>query len=349
MFKVKRFLVMVTFFICLPVAAFGQDQVRFRGTMISPFVQASDLSVLGTTWNANFIRWQLNLNWNEGPAPSQADYDIWLETALESLDQMLPVCQKAGLKVLVDLHTLPGGRNANNELLIFKEAKYQTQFLQVWQKIAQRYSNNKTVWGFDLVNEPVVIGNPPAGVMSWYDLEKRAAQIVRSVDSTHAIVFEPNNWGNPTGFIGLVPLPSSISNVVYSVHMYSPHKFTHQRLDNNLTLRYPGVVDHQMWDKTQLKAELKPVLDFQKKYGVPIMVTEFSAIRWAPAGSAYRYLKDLIEIFEGYGWSWTYHAFREFEGWSTEYGEDKNNKKPALTPTNREKLLRYYFGKNVHY
>jgi len=40
-------------------------------------------------------------------------------------------------------------------------------------------------------------------------------------------------------------------------------------------------------------------------------IGEFSAIRWAPDGSAYRYLKDLIDVFEAHGWDWSYHAFRE--------------------------------------
>jgi len=87
-------------------------------------------------------------------------------------------------------------------------------------------------------------------------------------------------------------------------------------------------------------------VEFQQRYGVHIYIGEFSAIRWAPEGSAYRYIKDLIEIFESHGWDWTYHAFREWSGWSVEHGEDRANTNPSPTPTEREKLLREWFSKN---
>lgn len=330
-------------------AAQGKDVTRFRGTMISPQVQAGDLQTLGGTWNANLIRWQLN--WGSQctlSSPTPGEYDIWLESALKRLDELLPVCESAGLKVLIDLHTTPGGKNEQCELRIFTEQQYQDQFLQVWNKIALRYSNNKTVWGYDLANEPLQ-GATPAGLMNWYQLATRTAQNIRLIDNSHTIVVEPDKLGNPPGFIGFSPLPSSVSNIIYSVHMYSPLKFTHQGVYYPLAPRYPGIVDGKMYDKAQLKLELKPVIDFQNQYGVRILVGEFSAIRWAPAGSAYNYLKDVIDIFEENGWDWTYHAFREWNGWSVEHTEDKNNTSPAAEQPNREKLLRTWFGKNLKY
>jgi len=55
----------------------------------------------------------------------------------------------------------------------------------------------------------------------------------------------------------------------------------------------------------------------------------------------------LIELFEAEGWDWAYHAYREWHGWSVEHGTDRSNTSPSKTPTNREKLLKAYFGKNV--
>jgi len=101
-----------------------------------------------------------------------------------------------------------------------------------------------------------------------------------------------------------------------------------------------------MWDKAALEAALKPVVEFQQKNNVHIYLGEFSAIRWAPDGSACRYLKDLIDIFESRGWDWTYHAFREWQGWSAEHGPDKADTKPAAQQTDREKLLREWYVKN---
>ena len=136
-------------------------------------------------------------------------------------------------------------------------------------------------------------------------------------------------------------------NVVYSVHMYIPHGFTHQNVFGPTTPKvYPGEIDGRVWDKRQLEEALQPAVEFQKTYNVHIYIGEFSAIRWAPGDSACRYLRDVIEIFEGHGWDWSYHAFREWNGWSVEHGPDRNDTQPTAQPTDRQLLLREWFGKN---
>jgi hypothetical protein len=43
----------------------------------------------------------------------------------------------------------------------------------------------------------------------------------------------------------------------------------------------------------------------------------------------------------------SYHAFREWSGWSVEHGQDKGDTAPSKTQTSCEKLLREWYGKNV--
>ena len=57
-------------------------------------------------------------------------------------------------------------------------------------------------------------------------------------------------------------------------------------------------------------------------------------------------LADVIAICEEHGWDWSYHAFREWQGWSVEHGPDPANTQPVAEPTDRQKLLREWFGKN---
>jgi len=176
-------------------------------------------------------------------------------------------------------------------------------------------------------------------------LAERAARAIRAIDPARTIIVEPASWGGPDGLSDLAPL--GVSNVVYSVHMYLPHAFTHQGVYGpGPVWRYPGAIEGKNWDKAALEAALKPVIEFQRAYGVHIYIGEFSAIRWAPAESAYRYLKDLIDIFETHGWDWSYHAFREWSGWSVEHGSDRNNTAPVPTPTDRQRLLRHWYAQN---
>jgi hypothetical protein len=322
----------------------GHDLPRLRGTMISPNVDEESLRVLGKEWNANVVRWQL-VGWRpKGDQLDLAAYDRWLDGQLQKLDAGLPLCEKYGLMVVVDLHGAPSGGPDSGKNL-FSDGSCQRKFIEVWERLARKYKDAKPVWGYDLVNEPTE-GCVAEGLDDWQALAERAAKAIRAIDPKTAIIVEPAQGGNPYGLEELQPI--DVSNVVYSVHMYLPHAFTHQGVFGNWTkqFRYPGEIDGKMWDKAQLELALKPVVDFQKNYGVHIYIGEFSAIRWAPDNSAYRYLKDLIDIFEAHDWDWTYHAFREWSGWSVEHGPDRKDTKPVAQPTDRQKLLCEWFAKN---
>ena len=327
----------------------GHNLPRLRGAMVSPNIDAEGLRVLGRDWKANLIRWQLIRHGRPGQPRSVDDYDTWLEAELKKLDRVLPLCEQNGLCVVVDLHSPPGGKATvsgyvGSDDRLFTDPACQTKFVELWERIAARFKGAKAIWGYDLVNEPVEDFVEEA-CDDWQALAERAARAIRAIDPQRAIIVEPASWGGPSGLSDLVPLP--VSNIVYSVHMYLPHAFTHQGVYGpDRAWRYPGGVEGKPWDKAQLEAALRPVIEFQRTYGVHIYIGEFSAIRWAPDDSAGRYLKDLVEIFEAHGWDWSYHAFREWSGWSVEHGPDRNNTAPTATPTDRQRLLQHWFAQN---
>ncbi len=327
----------------------GRSVARLRGAMISPDLDAAGLRVLGRDWRANLIRWQLVRHGRPGQPSSTEDYDAWLEGELKKLDAALPHCQENGLHVVVDLHSPPGGKATAGGYVgaddrLFTDPACQAKFVRVWERLATRYKGAQPIWGFDLVNEPVE-DLVEEDCDDWQSLAERAARAIRSIDPARTIIVEPAAWGGPGGLTDLVPL--SVSNVVYSVHMYMPHAFTHQGVHGvGLAYRYPGMIEGKYWDKAQLEEALQPVIDFQRTYGSHIYIGEFGAIRWAPEGSAVRYLSDLIDIFESHGWDWSYHAFREWNGWSAEHGADRNDTNRSPQPTDRQRLLQRWFARN---
>ena len=327
----------------------GHDLPRLRGAMVSSSINADSLRVFGQEWNANLIRWQLTRHGRPGQPSSLTDYDLWLEGELAKLDAALPLCRKYGLYVVVDLHSPPGGKATSggytgSDDRLFTDRGCQDKFVNVWQRIAARYKDTVGIWGYDLVNEPVE-DLVEEGCDDWQGLAERAAKSIRAIDPDRTLIVEPASWGGPDGLNDLVPL--NVSNVVYSVHMYIPHAFTHQGVyQSRREYRYPGMIDGQSWDKAKLEEALQPVIDFQKNYGVAIYIGEFSAIRWAPDHSAYRYLQDLTDIFEAHDWDWTYHAFREWSGWSVEHSGDRQDTAPTAEPTDRQQWLRAWFAKN---
>ncbi|MDH7568290.1 MAG: cellulase family glycosylhydrolase [Armatimonadota bacterium] len=325
----------------------GHSLSRLRGAMHGPRFREEDFRVLASTWGANHMRWQLNwvpMKAAEEWAQDLRRYDEWLEGALAECDRAVDLAEKLGVLLLVDLHCPPGGRAGGGVCRMFQQQRYQQKLLEVWDRIARRYKGRKAVWAYDLINEPVE-GRVAPGLMNWRELATKAAQTIRAVDPGKPVVVEPGPWGGPGGFDDFLPLP--LDRVIYSFHMYLPHSFTHQGVHGlPVGQVYPGVIDGVYWDKERLREALQPARDFQLAFNVPMYIGEFSAVRWAPDNSAYRYLKDVIDLFEEYGWDWAYHSFREFDGWSAEHDSDPNHRQRSSTPTDREQLLRRWFARN---
>jgi endoglucanase len=320
----------------------GHNLPRLRGVMHGPQFQKENLRDLAQ-WGANQVRWQLNwvpMKEAEEWARDLGAYDRWLDGALADTDKAVEACEKYGLLMLLDLHCPPGGRAAGGVCRMFSEERYRDKLLSVWDRIAKRYKGRDVIYAYDLINEPVEPRS--GGIVTWPELASQAIETIRAVDPGKPVVFEPGPWGGCGGFDLIQPLDDD--RIIYSFHMYQPHEFTHQfRFEPSV---YPGVIGGRMWDKERLREAMQPAIDFQRDFGVHIYVGEFSAIRWAPDNSAYRYVRDLIDLFEEYGWDWSYHAFREWDGWSVEHTTDKDDRNPSPTPTDREKLLRSWFAQN---
>ena len=335
----------------------GHDLPRLRGVMIQPdSFKLDDLKVIAGDWKANHVRWQLIWNgFTNGPADTATveEFDAWIDKQCEQLDRMLPELERYGVRVCLDLHTPPGGRmprENDSAMKMFHEKQFQDAFVATWQKLARKYKDVNVIWCYDILNEAVE-GNIPEGkeLLDWRTLALKTSKEIRKIDPDKAIVIEPSPWGAPSALEWFEPFdPKEVPNVVYSVHMYLPHNFTHQGVyESPVGLIYPGNMnDGKHWDKEQLRNALRPVREFSRDYGVAIYIGEFGSIRWAPENSSYRYLRDCIEVFEEEGWDWAYHAFREWDGWSVEHGPDKNDRRRVTEPTDRERLLRSWFEKN---
>jgi hypothetical protein len=116
----------------------GHDQPRLRGAMISPGIDAESLRVFGQDWKANLIRWQLIRTGQQSRDASDSGYDEWLEAELKKLDAALPLCEKYGIRVVLDLHSPPGGKAtaggyAGSDNGFFTDPKSQAKFFQIWQ------------------------------------------------------------------------------------------------------------------------------------------------------------------------------------------------------------------------
>ena len=272
-------------------------------------------------WGATLARYQMVRNWSAvGDNRDLDEFRAWIDGKIDCLETVvLPCARKYGIKVVVDLHVTPGGRTEDREMAMFREKEFADAFVETWRRIATRLKGNAdAIYGYDLVNEPNQIGRAP---IDYWTLQRRAAEAVREIDPDTAIVVESNDWDSPGAFAYLSPL--RMDNVIYQVHCYRPMEFTHQGVGG----RPVGAVwpdPSKGWDRDLIRRTMAPVRAFQERHGAKIYVGEFSASTWAPGADAY--LRDCIAVFEEFGWDWSYHAFREWGGWSVEHASEAPGK-----------------------
>ena len=250
--------------------------------------------------------------------------------SVAALRRILDWARTRGIKIVV-----VGIFDDQGKASFWHDDALRESFVTNWAWFATTFQNDPALAGLDLMNEP----NPPraTGTVAeahalWRPLAERAIAAIRVAGVTLPIIFEGFGGGQAIGLRDFVPFKDP--QVVYSIHLYTPHDITHQHVEStsSRTIPYPAGPEWQLrdavleagrWDRQRLELALKDVITFQQRYNVPIYVGEFSCVRWAPNGSAQRYIADCLDIFKKYGWSWCYHEFRGWPGWDAEISSEE--------------------------
>lgn len=87
-------------------------------------------------------------------------------SCVEYLDKAFNWAEQYGLKILVDLHTVPGGHNGTDNSGICGICLWSTKeehvecTLKVLEQIAERYGKREAMWGIEVLNEPMCSDTP---------------------------------------------------------------------------------------------------------------------------------------------------------------------------------------------
>lgn len=250
----------------------------FRGAQIGPDATAEDVAYLQEL-GANLVRWEL------APEP-HLQGEGWLVRVLDGAGRLRDIAEKfPKMTFNVSLMKVPvEGRNS----LIGKG----------WSGIRERLLWSSNVKFYTLYNEPDTNSHSicndymSSGMVGTGPLGKQH-------NSPKFCLSHPH--GDPIHFKGAAPVRTPGSRGWYTVNVYQPLEFTHQGIyEYPVGVTYPG--------KESLLKTLKPVRSFQLKHRRKIMVGEFSCSNHTAEIEKHRYIRDCIDLFEEYGWSWSYHA-----------------------------------------
>lgn len=166
------------------------------------------------------------------------------------LDSVIAWCKRESVYVILDMHCAPGGQTGDNiddsygYPYLFESDLAQRQAAMLWKFIANRYTNETAVIGYDLLNEPIAHYFDTAYFNPRLEpVYKKLVAAVREVDTNHICFLGGAQWDGNFSVFG-APFDTKL---VYTWHRY--------------------------WCDTT-DAMAKEFIDFRKKYSVPLWLGE---------------------------------------------------------------------------
>ncbi len=193
-----------------------EKTIEFYDYFHANFITEADIAAMAG-WGFNSVR--VPLHWNK-LMESSLPFGF-LEKGFTYIDNVISWCKKYDMYVILDLHAAPGGQSdeAISDYDPSKLSLWESEFnknltVNLWAEIARRYKDEKTIGGYDLINEtkwPLPPDNQPLR-----ELYIRITNAIREVDQNHMIIIEGNWYAND--FTGLGSPWDD--NMVYSFHKY---------------------------------------------------------------------------------------------------------------------------------
>lgn len=218
---------------------------------------------------------ELLLQWSQGEYP-QANFNHAYNPELESMnsleifDYALDILRANGVKVMLDIHSLPTDAMGHMLPLWYTDNFSEQDYLDALDWVSARYANNDTVIAFDLKNEPHGKASEPEHAI-WNESEdqnnwRRVAQLAGNVildNNPNALImiegiqifpvnpasnnFTSTNdedyynswWGGNLRAVEYYPIdfgtPERNAQIVYSPHDYGPAVYAQPWFEGGFT------------------------------------------------------------------------------------------------------------------
>lgn len=178
----------------------------------------------------------------------QSDDDgTWYRNAdgsidFSELDEVISMCKKYGLYLIIDLHGLPGYQNdydhcgKSKSMSLFddteKAQRYREVVIDFWTELAKHCKDESVIAMYDLMNEPLGTNITRDGdyQQAFWDFSDELYRAVRAVDENHIIcmeaIWDPSAIASPDVY--------GWENIVYQEHLYDITNFTILRKLNEI-------------------------------------------------------------------------------------------------------------------
>jgi hypothetical protein len=186
------------------------------------------------------------------------------------------------LKVILDFHIWGAGVGDNAPLSFFTAVNVQNDWLDCLRLVVNRYKNDNTVIGLDLMNEPwAIIGKTISDRPRWETIAKNAINQIQLINPNLLIVV--SGWGT-----SVEPMWTDISfiqqhqNIILADHIYSDksEEFFNTRYSSFLNAGIPMYLAEIGYTPAQ-ESYMQKQLDFFELLGLNYSLFVYGVNSWA--------------------------------------------------------------------
>lgn len=150
------------------------------------------------------------------------------ENLFEEVVEATREVNRAGLKVIVDLHLFPaGGNRAIGMSEVMDDPAMFERYLDLVRRMGSAIAAEDPSWvAFELMNEPVTACESEEDI--WPARLKQMFAAARASATRLTLVLSGGCWGSAEGLARLDPEIIPDDNIIWSFHNYDPFLLTHQ-------------------------------------------------------------------------------------------------------------------------
>ena len=200
----------------------GQENTdNFYNAWYENFITQGDVDSLASN-GYNSIRLPMHYDLFTLPIQDEpvSGENTWINLGFSMVDNLLDWCESNNMYLILDLHAAPGGQGFGSDIndynpnlpSLWESEENKNKTIALWGKLAERYSNEPWIGGYDLLNE--THWNLAENELRNFYID--VTNEIRQYDQNHIIFIEGNGYAND--FSGLTPPWDD--NMVYSFHKY---------------------------------------------------------------------------------------------------------------------------------
>ncbi|MBZ9820701.1 glycoside hydrolase family 5 protein [Mesorhizobium sp. CA4] len=187
------------------------------------FLKEDDLKALKDA-GFDFLRMPVD------PSPFLSDRTAALRDDLyASVLDSARMINRAGLKVIVDLHLIPAGGNRKIGMSeVMRDPAVFDAYTELVRKMARTLTKeNPKLVALELMNEPLV-DCEANGTNLWPDRQKQLFAAARASATRLTLVLTGGCYSNAESLARIVPRTIADDNIIWTFHSYDPFLLTHQ-------------------------------------------------------------------------------------------------------------------------